>query len=156
VAVTVPLRAIVLDSTPLGLIVNRPGHPVADACRAWLANHLQSGVTVYVPAIVVYELRRELLRIGSTASLAMLDRFAHAEPGRYIPLADEHLTKAAELWAISRRKGTPTADPLALDIDVILSAQTLSLNLAPPEYVVATSNVGHLSQFVSARRWQDV
>jgi hypothetical protein len=151
-----PVRVIILDSTPLGLIVNRPGHPAADACRAWLRAHMEAAVAVHVPAIIAYELRRELLRIGSTASLTLLDNFLHAEPGRYIPLTDAHLAKAAELWAVARKRGLPTADPLALDIDVILSAQTLSLNLQPDEYAVATSNVGHLSQFVTARPWQGI
>jgi hypothetical protein len=65
-------RSIVLDSTPLGLIVNRPGFKAADACRSWIKVHLEAGVRVYVPAIIVYELRRELLRIGSGNSLTLL------------------------------------------------------------------------------------
>jgi hypothetical protein len=150
------VRAIVLDSTPLGLIVNRAGFAAADACRIWLKRHLEAGVHVHVPAIIAYELRRELLRIGSTTSLHLLDEFIRAEADRYILLTEDHLKKAAELWAIARQRGAPTADPLALDIDVILSAQTLSLNLPPNEYVVATSNVGHLARFVTARSWREV
>jgi predicted nucleic acid-binding protein len=150
------LRAIVLDSTPLGLIVNRPGFAPADECRAWLKKHLESGVRVHVPSIIVYELRRELLRIASAASLRLLDQFIHAEPDRYVSLTDEHLEKAAELWAAARKQGVPTADPSALDIDVILSAQSLSLKLHADEYVVATNNVGHLARFVSARTWKDI
>jgi predicted nucleic acid-binding protein len=150
------MRAIVLDSTPLGLIIKRPRFGAGEVCRAWLKKHLESGILVYVPAIVVYELRRELIRIGSTGSLKLLAQFIHGEPGRYLPLTDADLAKAAELWAAARQQGVPTADPHALDIDVILAAQTLALNLPAEQYVIATSNVGHLSRFVSARSWSDI
>ncbi len=56
------------------------------------------------------------------------------------------MLKAAELWALARNRGTPTADPKALDADVILAAQTLQINGS-----VATENVEHLSLFVDAK-----
>ena len=51
----------------------------------------------------------------------------NATPDRYLPLTDDALRFGAELWAQSRRAGRPTADPTALDIDVLLSAQALRL-----------------------------
>jgi len=58
---------------------------------------------------------------------------------------------AAELWAAARRRGRPTADLKALDCDVILAAQAME-----QEAVVATENVGHLSQFVTTCFWKDI
>ncbi|MCL1463350.1 hypothetical protein [Argonema galeatum] len=65
------------------------------------------------------------------------------------------MLKAAEFWATARRTGMPTADPKALDGDVILAAQAtvIAVNDA---VIVATTNVGHLSRFVDAREWRDI
>lgn len=63
---------------------------------------------------------------------------------------------AADLWAAARRRGMPTADRHALDIDVILAAQVLSHGYDPRDFVVATSNVTHLAQFVPSREWQTI
>jgi len=142
---------IVLDSTPLGLLVYRPGFPAADECRDWVRRQLSSGVRVFVPAIVAYEIRRELHRLQNARSIGLLESFLTADPGRQIELTDAQLRHAARLWGDLRRGGRPTADPLALDIDVILAAQALSLELPPSEYVVPTSNVGHLGLLVPAR-----
>jgi predicted nucleic acid-binding protein len=111
---------------------------------------------VIVPAIVYYELRRELLRAQKTFGLARLDAFVSATPRRYLPLSDEALRLAADLWARARQDGQPTADPKALDIDVILAAQALSFGPAPADMIVATTNPGHLSQFIAAKDWQEI
>ena len=60
------------------------------------------------------------------------------------------MRNAATLWASVRQEGQPTADPQALDGDVILSAQALSMGYSPNELVAATTNVGHLSRLVTA------
>jgi predicted nucleic acid-binding protein len=109
-----------------------------------------------VPAIVYYELKRELLRAKKTSGIARLDAFIAATPGRYLPLSDEALRLAAELWARARQQGRPTANPAALDIDVIIAAQSLSFGPAPSDVIVATTNAKHLSQFVTARDWQEI
>jgi predicted nucleic acid-binding protein len=111
---------------------------------------------VFVPAIVYYELKRELLRAGKQFSIGRLDAFINATAGRYVPLSDEALQLAAELWAKARQQGRPTADPRALDIDVILAAQALSSGAPPAEIVVATTNPNHLARFVTAKVWQDI
>jgi predicted nucleic acid-binding protein len=102
---------------------------------------------VIVPAIVYYELKRELLRAKKTFGVARLDAFIAASAGRYLPLSDEALRLAADLWARSRQEGQPTADPKALDIDVIIAAQALSL-AAASDVTVATTNPKHLAQFI--------
>ena len=100
-----------------------------------------------------YEIKRELLRANKTIGIARLDAFVNATPDRYVPLTDDALRFAAELWAQSRRAGRPTADATALDIDVLLSAQALRFGRSP---LVVTTNPKHLSQFVSALHWTDI
>ena len=51
------IATIVLDSGPLGLLAQRPGLAIADACRAWLERHVQAGVRALVPEIADYEVR---------------------------------------------------------------------------------------------------
>ena len=104
------------------------------------------------PAIVYYELKRELLRANKKFGVGRLDTFINIQPGRYVTLSDEALRLAAELWAHSRREGRPTADGKALDIDVLF-AQALSFNA---EVTIATTNPKHLSQFVSAKHWNEI
>jgi len=117
---------------------------------------LLSGDRIIVPAIIYYELKRELLRANKAFSVARLDAFASKTPGRYLPLADEALRLAAELWAAARQQGRPLADVKDLDVDVILAAQALSFGPAAADVVVATSNAKHLSQFVAAQNWSEI
>lgn len=145
---------VVLDSTPLGLVVQRRDHAQAEKCRQWLKGVVRSGARVIVPEIVNYELRRELVRIGKTGAIAQLAAFNRSAPGRYLPLTTDAMDRAAELWAEARRQGRPTADPHALDIDVILAAQVPTAGFNPADFVVATSNVSHLSIFVPAAPWE--
>lgn len=122
----------------------------------WLSRCLLSASRVIVPAIVYYEIKRELLRAKKTFGLARLDSFVTLTPGRYLPLTDEALRLAADLWATARQQGQLTADAKALDIDVILAAQALSFGAARDEVIVATTNAKHLSQFVTAKRWDEI
>jgi predicted nucleic acid-binding protein len=143
---------VILDSGPIGLLAQRKGIAPADACRQWQRDLLASGVRVILPEITDYEVRRELLCLNSLSGLMRLDQLATTV--EYLPITTAAMRKAAELWAIGRQTGQPTADPKELDGDVILAAQTILLSM--PDVVVATTNVGHLSRFVHARRWQDV
>jgi predicted nucleic acid-binding protein len=107
------------------------------------------GARIWVPEIADYEVRRELLRANKTRGIARLDLLKNSIG--YLPLTTPIMLKAAELWAQARRSGTPTADPKALDCDVILAAQALAV-----QGIVATENVGHLSRFVEARHWREI
>jgi len=98
-----------------------------------------------VPEITDYEVRRELIRIQSYSALANLDAY-HVQLD-YLPLTTTAMRLAAELWAQARTAGHPTAPDPALDSDVILAAQAISLNTP---VVVATGNAAHLSRFVPA------
>ena len=149
-------QIIILDSGPLGLLVQRPGVAPADRCREWIKWHLNAGTSVLVPEIVDYEVRRELLRIGKTAALAKLDAFESAIIGRYIPLTTTALRKAAELWADARQHGLPTASPHALDVDVILAAQVLTSGIPASTAIIASTNPAHLSRFTRAAEWSSI
>ena len=126
------------------------------AITDWLSQCLLSGHRVIVPAIVYYELRRELLRVNKTFGVERLDAFSAKMPGRYLPLSDEALRLAAELWATARQQGRPTADAKDLDVDVILAAQALSFGPAFSDVTVVTTNPKHLSQFITAKNWDEI
>lgn len=140
---------VVLDTGPLGRISNPRASARNTGCYQWLEGLVQQGIPVFVPEIADYEVRRELIRAQKTRGLARLD-LLKATLG-YLPITTSVMLHAAELWAQARQQGHPTADPQALDCDVILAAQALSLNA-----LVATENVGHLSLFVEARLWHDI
>jgi hypothetical protein len=143
-----------LDSGPLGLITHPQRSPEVIAVTEWVKQCILAGVRIVVPAIVYYEIKRELLRARKDLSVARLDAFVNAVPGRYIPLTDEALRLAAEMWTQSRQAGRLTADLRALDIDVLLAAQLLSLGTTPA--LIATTNPKHLSQLAPARHWTDI
>ena len=149
-------RIVVLDAGPLGLVALARGKHPADTCRAWIKSLETRGVVIAVPEIADYEVRRELLRIGATASLARLD--AMKRGAFFLPIYSAAMSKAAEFWALLRRGGAPTAAPGDLDGDAILAAQTV-LAARPGDIVtIATTNVGHLVRFpnVDARLWPTV
>lgn len=143
---------VVLDSSPLGVLSSPHAKPSECPCTAWTRRLLSNGHTIFVPEIIDYEIRRELLRSNKLKGIRRLDRLILQL--EYLPITTEVVRLAAELWARSRQQGYPTADDLALDIDVILAAQALALNSS--EVVVATSNVSHLSKFVNAAEWSDI
>jgi predicted nucleic acid-binding protein len=146
------MTVVILDSGPLGMIVHPGNQAEVDACQEWFGNLLTQGACIILPEIVNYEIRRELLRLKKTASLLTLDRLSATL--EYLPLTTEMMRHAADLWAQVRQQGKPTSDAQALDVDVILAAQALSFKAA--DTIVATTNVGHLSRFVTAKRWQNI
>ena len=146
---------IFLDSGPLGLITHPRQTDEVTAITEWLARMLKSGNRILVPAIIYFELKRELLRAKKPFSVGRLDVFSRTS-NRYIPLTDEALRKSAGLWAKARQEGRPTADSKELDIDVILAAQALSFGVPASEVVVATTNAEHLALFVAAKHWTGI
>jgi hypothetical protein len=106
---------------------------------------------VIVPEIADYELRRELLRTNGVIGLTNLDTYC--KQLEYLPLTTAIMHRAAELWAQVRNIGRPTAPDHALDGDVILAAQAISLGVPA---IVATANPGHLMRFVAADDWRSI
>jgi hypothetical protein len=147
---------IVLDSFPLGQLCNPRPTTVSVAIRQWKQAHEAIGNRFAVPEVADFEVRREMLRRSSTTGIALLDAFNAAETDRYLPVSTAVMRLAAQLWAQARKAGTPTADPKELDVDVILAAQARLLGLPDREFVVATSNVGHLAHFVPAALWNTI
>jgi predicted nucleic acid-binding protein len=147
-------RIVLLDSSPLGLASHPQGNDIAQACQTWLAELSLRNYIALIPEIADYEVRRELLRAGKTRSIRRLDQLNQAFI--YLPLTTATMIQAAELWAIARRTGQATADPKALDGDVILAAQALLVQREGHEVIVATSNVGHLARFITAADWQTI
>ena len=109
-------------------------------------------MSVLIPEIADYEVRRELLRANKARGLARLDALAGLL--EYLPLTTAAMRQAAVFWAQARQQGRPTADDKALDGDVILAAQAMTLGAA--DVVIATTNVGHLSRFAPAALWPDI
>ncbi|MGV3615289.1 MAG: type II toxin-antitoxin system VapC family toxin [Fimbriimonas sp.] len=148
------MKAVFLDTGPLGLVSNPKLSADSLACREWIQSLVDRGIEVYVPEIADYELRRELIRAGKAAGLRRLDVVKEAL--RFRPITTEAMLRAAQLWATARNEGLPTAPKEALDGDAILAAQALTAGFDPGDIVVATTNVGHLTRFVDARRWRDL
>jgi predicted nucleic acid-binding protein len=147
-------RIVLLDSGPLGLAAHPQGNAIAQACQTWLAELSLRSYVAVIPEIADYEVRRELLRAGKTRSVRRLDQLQ--QPFTDLPITTAVMLKAAELWAEVRQAGLPTADPKALDGDVILAAQALLAQNGGHEVIVATSNVGHLARFITAADWQAI
>ncbi len=146
-------RAVLLDATPLSLLAAPLSRADAQACLAWAGGLLAAGNRVIIPEIIDYEVRRELLRAGKKASLRRLDALAQLH--EYLPLTTSAMRRAAELWALARQRGQPTAGDSTIDADMILAAQALTL-LNAPAVVIATNNVAHLSRFVAAELWPNI
>jgi predicted nucleic acid-binding protein len=136
---------LLLDTNVLGRIC----HPRKyQEVRAWF--RLAAGQhELLLSELADYELRRELLHIGSRLSLARLDELTREL--RYIPVTTATWRSAARLWAYLRRTGKPSASERALDGDVILAAQALAESA-----VVVTSNTKHFEALVTSMDWPDV
>ena len=147
---------VFFDSGPLGLLTNPKRPPPTVAILTWATAMQRAGHRLVVPAIADYETRRELERSGRVNSLATLNAWNSVEPGRYLPLTDSALRLGSKLWAQARNAGATTADPKELDGDVLIAAQALDMGLPVSDFVIATTNVGHLSQFVPTDLWSNI
>lgn len=139
-------KRVLLDSGPLGEATHPRGNR---EFAAWIKRLLASEIEVVIPEIADYELRRTYLHRRKPKSVQRLDGLRNLLT--YQPLDTPTMQRAAENWAEARRQGTPTADHKELDCDAILAAQAQAVG-----GMVATSNVGHLSLFVSAKSWHDI
>lgn len=145
---------LVLDAGPLGVLSNPSGHPDAVRCQEWL-QALNDDIPAYVSEIAEYEVRPELLRTNSVDSIVALDNLIASLD--FLAIDTATMRRAAELWAVARKQGRPTAEPAALDADVILAAQAqLLAEVTGDTVVVVTMNARHPGQFVDARRWQEI
>lgn len=145
-------QVVVLDSGPLGILASPRKSPTNLACNRWLKSLIGAGIRVIVPEIADYEVRRELIRAQKRRGLEKLD--ALSSDLDYLPLTTPTMRRAAELWALARQQGMPTAGDNTIDADMILAAQAESVGLNAA--VVATVNVAHLSRFCSTDLWTNI
>lgn len=155
-------KVIFFDAGPLGILTNPKTPPPLLTAQMiqWSLALIKAGHRLIVPAIADFEIRREFLRAGMTASIALLDAWNVAQPDRYLPLTDSALKRAAMLWAQARNGGTLPADPKELNGDVLIAAQVLDYQethgLAICDTIIASINVGHLSLFAPADLWSNI
>ncbi|MDJ0737763.1 MAG: nuclease [Nostocaceae cyanobacterium] len=145
-------RVILLDAGPIGLITNPKLSPESTACTHWLQTVVTSGVRVVIPEIADYEVRRELLRANKVKGMRRLNELVNLV--EYLPITTAAMRQAAIFWAQARQQGQPTAGDKTIDGDMILAAQAATLSAS--DFVIATTNVGHLSRFVPADLWQNI
>lgn len=152
------MTAILLDAFPTSSVAKRPDGVLlttSDQCRQWISECEAAGHRIIVPAISYYEVLREMEQRQAEKQISRLRAFC-LQTHRFLPLTTTHLEAAAQLWGQARRTGQPTADPQALDGDVILAAQALSLDIAAPDLIVATTNPAHISRYVAADLWTNI
>lgn len=145
---------IVLDAGPLGLVTYPSKKSKYTDCRQWLEELLIRGTDIRIPEIVDYEVRRGFLRIRETIGVQRLDDLQLLLP--YLPITTSDMQRAAALWAQLRQAGLATASDEALDGDVILAAQVMSLTEQGHTVRVATSNKKHIERLVDAELWQNI
>ena len=146
---------VLLDSGPLGIVTNPRASSENLACNKWLEVILRKGYSVFIPEIADYEIRRELLRANKFNGIQRLDQLKLAIG--YIPISTETMLKAAKFWAKLRQDGQPTADDKALDGDVILAAQAVTIvDYTKSSVLIATTNVGHLNRLTPAYNWREI
>ncbi len=137
-----------LDSGPLGRLTHADYSRNREH-RAWLASLLDHDVSVFLPEIADFEVRRNLIVENLTGSLANLDSLASLVT--YVPITTADMRKAAALWAQARNTGLSVGDPRELNADVILAAQAIRLGAT-----IATDNIGNLARFTAARSWTTI
>ena len=149
-------RIVLLDAGPTGLIISPSAGDLGRACRAWLAGLEAAGADVLIPTVVDFEVRRELLRLASSAKLRALDELK-ARLG-IVDVGEAAFLRAAEFWAIARKAGKPTAHPEALDADTIIAGLAATIGEPWDDVSIATINVGHFSRFegIDAQAWKNV
>ncbi len=148
---------VFIDSGVLGLLSSPNDKLEVQQCQEWLYSLLSKGVYVVSSDLCDYEVRRSLLldsmRRTSNQSIENLNNLDNLID--FLPITKSVMQQAAQLWAISRSIGMPTANPKNIDADVIIAAQCQLMQAENPgqNLVVATTNVKHLSRFVNAQKW---
>ena len=145
-------RVVFRDAGPIGLVTNPKLSPESTLCTRWLQALIISDTRVIIPEIADYEVRRELLRANKVKGIARLDELANSL--EYLPITTAAMRQAAMFWAQARQQGQPTAGDKTIDSDMILAAQTATLDAV--DVVIATTNVGHLSRFAPADLWRNI
>jgi predicted nucleic acid-binding protein len=151
---------VFLDSVTLGILSSPGERSEIEECQDWLYGLLARSAYVVSSYLCDYEVRRSLILTSITKNkpqdINKLDSLHQMVD--FLPVSQDVLKKAAQLWAETRRKGKPTADIKNIDVDIIIGAtcQLLQAEYPGQFLVVATTNVKHISQFVEAKVWQEI
>jgi predicted nucleic acid-binding protein len=143
-------RIFIFDSDPAGLACHEPGNSEGSDLRLWMSKEWSDGAIIVIPAIIDYEVRRELVLNELWEGVKRLDAL-YEDYVRYLPISQVAMNRAAGLWAEARRRGKPTDHDHALDNDVILSAQAMEFCSDADDWQVITENVNHISRYVGDR-----
>jgi predicted nucleic acid-binding protein len=136
---------LLLDTGVVGQICHPRKH---ENVRRWFANAVDQH-DFLISEVADYELRRELIRIRATRSIARLDELSREL--RYVPVTTATWRSAANLWAWLRRTGKATASEHGLDRDVLIAAQAIAEGAA-----VVTTNPRHFERLVAAHQWSEL
>jgi hypothetical protein len=151
---------VILDSGVLGKLCNPNPSPETITVNEWLYSLIAKGIVVVTSYICDYEVRRSLIlnaiRGLSSEGITNLNELKNII--EFSPVSEAVLKEAAQLWALARSQGLPTADDKSLDADVIIcTGWKLLTEEFPGRYiVVATTNVKHLSRFTEAKKWEEI
>lgn len=146
-------RVILLDSGPLGLLANPNPRARAARCVASAIRLRRLGVTILIPALADFEVRRSLKLAGEFSSAQTLDTLI-ATYG-YLTPTPRAVEFAADLWADVRRQGQAVGPDLDLHADVALAGQALELEAEGYDAWIATDNLRHLRRlFARAELWE--
>jgi predicted nucleic acid-binding protein len=151
---------IFLDTNIIGKLSNPNGITQALECQAWFERLLVRGVYFTSSELCFYELKRSLIielnRGGTNRGIERLNDLRMFVD--VLPVDRLVSDIAAEIWAVARSQGTPTADRKNLDIDIIIAAhwQLLSQQFPGREVVISTTNIKHLVLFANAREWESI
>jgi hypothetical protein len=156
-------RIIVLDTGYVGLACDKPKpSSEGDNFRVWMIQESFRGTIIIIPEIADYETRRSLILNRAWESIARLDALYDgsvlAKQIQYVPINSAAMRRAAALWAEARRSGIQTSDDKALDGDVILAAQAKGYCSDADDWMIATTNVRHISRYVQhrAQTWRSI
>jgi predicted nucleic acid-binding protein len=154
------MAIILLDSGVLGNLCNPYASPLRAQLDNWLYGLMARGTYIASSTICDFEVRRSLKLTeiqGSTVTgIPNLDTLNTLVD--FVPVDVEIVRLAAELWALARNEGIPTAADNRLDADLLICATARSLAQKYPgrNVIVATTNVKHLSRFVAAATWAEI
>jgi hypothetical protein len=154
---------VFLDTNTLNFLCNPNNLNEAVECEKWFYTYYTRGVTFYSSDICDYEIRRGLIASSIrnkkiSEGLSLLDDLRSDGYILFLPITNEVLNIASELWARSSTNSQSNKDIKNIDVDVIISAQYQLLVEDNPgqRVVVATTNIKDLSVYCEAANWQDI
>jgi len=148
---------VLLDSHPLSLISRSANTEESLRCSRRIQDLLKNEISVVVPEIIDYELRRVLIQAKRDKSIEMLNKLGN-KGLIYAPITTEVMLKASNLWAWARNTRQSTASQDKIDIDVILAAQSIVISEITGEHtIIATSNIKDLKRYnISVDKWENI